>query len=123
MRYRFCVLMGALFVGVALVSGSAQSGFFDGNDLYRNCTSDQTVLKRGFCNGYAAAVVDMMIAHQQIGGDFHGYSVCIPENVKLQQVSDIVLNFLRSNPVFRHQSGARLAAQAISQAWPCSEEN
>jgi len=120
MKYRSRVLTGAFLAGAVLFSGSAQSGFFDGNDLYRNCTSEQTILKRGFCNGYAAAVVDMMIALQQVGGDFYGHSACIPENVKLQQVSDIVLNYLKSNPVFRHQAGAWLAAQAISQAWPCS---
>lgn len=88
-------------------------GFINGNDLYRECSSD-SAFKEGICLGYIAAISDAM-------EDVYisGFRACYPTGVTTGQVTDIVRSFLKNNPAERHYRADGVVAQALSEAFPC----
>jgi hypothetical protein len=97
----------------ALVSDArAQDGrTFDGNWLLRVCGSQQT---RERCLGYVSGVADGIAGAAP-------RTFCIPEHVTLNQVVDVVMNWLRRFPQMRQDASADVIVNvAISDAWPCT---
>jgi Rap1a immunity proteins len=93
----------------------------DGNNLYTDCTAATTKVPTeqwslvGTCIGYVTAVTDAMFA----GNSVNGFKACIPVNVDMNQIVDVVKNFIRDNPEKRHLVAVGLVAAALARAFPC----
>jgi|HubBroStandDraft_2_1064218.scaffolds.fasta_scaffold48379_5 hypothetical protein len=97
--------------------------FFTGNDLLRHCEhSDASSSAR--CMGYIVGAVDM-IGGLQSSSDRSGdemwrfRSVCFPKQMDVNQVTDVVVKFLKENPEKRHQPASMLITIALIKAWGC----
>jgi hypothetical protein len=65
------------------------------------------------CLGFLTGVADTLTALKV---------VCMTPSVTVEQLKDIVMNFLSAHPESRHFSGAVQAAAALKQAFPCKEQ-
>ena len=114
MRRNLKVLAMVGVMGWASVSDARAQDvrrFYDGNWLFRICGSQQT---RERCLGYVAGAADGIA-----GGAPRTF--CIPERVTLNQVVDVVMNWLRRFPQMRQEATADVIVNvAISEAWPCT---
>jgi hypothetical protein len=88
---------------------SAFAQFWDGNELYEDCTA-QSATDWGVCHGYVIGLADARI----IDG-----TICVPNGVEVRQVVDIVVQYLREHPESRHIAAERLAEGALKRAFPC----
>jgi hypothetical protein len=100
----------------ALALATATTQFFSGNDLYRFCLSANAA-DRAFCNGFVSAVADTertidtrkpFVQH-----------ICMDNAVEIDQVRDVVVQFLVENPEGRDFSAASIASVALERAFPC----
>jgi len=127
---RFLYLYGA----IAFPTG-VNAEPLDGIQLYSTCKSEG-IVETSFCVGYIIGAVEGLkygafMAANRINEDepadtayldgfanfFLGY--CIPHNANNQQVSDVVITYLRNNPSNRHNSARALISEAFRNAFPC----
>lgn len=90
----------------------AARAFESGNELLQDCTRQVQSL----CLGYIEAVSDALS-----GNSVNGYEACIPLEVTVGQLQDIVVQYLRQDPRDRHLGAIGLVAHAISNAFPCRQ--
>src|SRR6267154_762115 len=85
----------------------AEATFSDGSQLYESCvsaTASALEFQRGYCVGFVegtASTTDM---------------ACFPAGVKLRQVIDVVIDYLREHPENRQGAANRIVQIAISKA-------
>jgi hypothetical protein len=106
-------VVALLVILVCAADARAQDArrFYDGNWLFRVCGSQQT---RERCLGYVAGAADGIAGTAP-------RAFCIPERVTLNQVVDVVMNWLRRFPQVRQDATADVIVNiAISDAWPCA---
>jgi hypothetical protein len=104
--------MKHIITALALVaSTTASAQFFNGNDLFNHMT-DEAPIKRMLAMGYIAGASDFS------QGDFH----CTPASVSLGQTNDVVMQYLRQDPVNRHRDASVLVVIALAKAWPCAKK-
>ena len=95
-----------------------------GDMLYAHCLSSD-LYARGICLGYVEGVADAGEQEALAGASVTGASTlgiwrwCIPTGTASGQVRDIVVKFLRENPVQRHLAAAGVVASALQHTWPC----
>ena len=95
-----------------------------GDMLYAHCLSSD-LYARGICLGYVEGVADAGEQEVLAGASVSGGSTlgiwrwCIPTGTASGQVRDIVVKFLRENPVQRHLAAAGVVASALQHTWPC----
>ena len=101
----------AALVSVHEVSGATVLASVRGNDLYPNCTIEDTS-----CLAYVTGVADTleMVAP-------HLTNICRPSASTIAQVFDITMSWLADNPAERHRPAAKLVGLALAEAWPCNE--
>ena len=93
----------------------------NGNHLYTDCTATTTkvpteqFLLAGTCIGYITAITDALSS----GNLVNGFKACIPINADMNQIVDVVKNFIRDNPEKRHLVAVGLVAEAFARAFPC----
>jgi hypothetical protein len=93
----------------------------DGNNLYNDCTAATTTVPTeqfllvGTCIGYVTAITDALFA----GNSVNGFKACIPINADINQIVDVVKNYIRDNPEKRHLVAVGLVAAALGRAFPC----
>jgi hypothetical protein len=128
-------LLGILVAG-SLLCSSAHAEFFQGNNIYKYCTSDRAIVVK-----YAAGAIDKSTkdfasiglfwshlfkaveqekldsAMQEAKGAVRGY--CEPNGVNLAQAADVFCKYLKDNPADRHKAASELLDIALSEAWPC----
>jgi uncharacterized protein YqfB (UPF0267 family) len=94
------------------ISAGGRADFDTGNTLYAACTkSDRT-----YCEGYIAAVSDATL---QPLGSVMGFKHCAAAEVTLQQMEDVVTQYLAAHPEQRHLGAISLAAHALAEVFPC----
>jgi len=105
--------------------------FYDGNKLYsmlricaklqiENSSSTNDAHQCGIAYGYLMSAAD---SHTTlVFWDNSSQQFCIPDGVTQNQMGDLVLLYLKSNPAERHKNAASLAMVAFTRAWPCPEE-
>jgi hypothetical protein len=94
---------------VLTMAGTAVGGYYEtGNALHESCSNN----KYGFCLGYAAGIADAAAFYPQP-------FICIPNEVQLGQVRDVIAAYLAEHPETRHEPAYFLANQALRAAWPC----
>ena len=106
------IACGLLFPAVLMWSvnnAAAQVHLKTGNDLYQDCSSGmETPIST--CLGYLMGVYDSLSALNL---------ACPPADVSSTQLKDIVMDYLRSHPETRHESGAIQAGLAVEQTFRC----
>ena len=102
---------------LCLVPQNAGAQFVDGNKLLRWCESSSTSPERLTCVGYIQAVSDTL---DQVSGAI-GVAECIPGGTETGQLRDVVVMYLRANPVIRSKSASGLVIGALIAAWRCSD--
>jgi hypothetical protein len=94
---------GILAVTLALATPAWSESSVNGNLLLRSCsvnadtTSGNEIMRAYTCLGYVLAVVDFLAS-----GNSGRFKACLPANADMNQVMDIVKNFLRDHPEKRH---------------------
>jgi len=69
-----------------------------------------------FCFGFIIGIADVMEDNP-----LDGRSACIPRDASIQQVTEVVIGFLESNPDIRDFTGESLTVQALSDKFPCAK--
>lgn len=99
-------------------SAVAYNAFFSGNNLLELCNDPSM---EGACLEYVAGVADVLSILVEDGSSLNGFRPCVPvAGVKVSQLSDIVVRYLRTHPEERHLTAASLVAKALSLAFPCA---
>lgn len=91
----------------------ARAVYLDGNELYSNCLREGTMFE-AHCGGFITGVADAMGGLSPLQG-----LACIPENVTLAQLSDVVVKWLEDNPGQRHFTAVSLVASILTETFPC----
>jgi hypothetical protein len=95
----------SLSIAVSLL-GSGETlcqGFWDGNDLYKYCGSENMPDKT-VCTAYVVGAVDVFVASRKL---------CFPKNFIIKEAADIVINYLRDHPEGRHYAAVSEIAMAL----------
>jgi hypothetical protein len=88
--------------------------FVSGNQLLELCNGSMAQ-----CQAYVAGAVDAMSTAGAITGTFAEFRICMPHDVVLGQLVDVILNDLRAHPEILQLNAASEAAYALQQAFPC----
>lgn len=99
------------------------AGFYTGNDLREwsmalsraNSGNYNTIEQSAYASlfqGYVAGIFD---ATQDI-------VVCPPDNIRLIQLTDIVTNYVNSNPEKRTMPANHIVIESMSSAFPCKNQ-
>lgn len=84
-----------------------------GSGLYTLCASSSNI-DYGMCAGYVRAVADLMLT-EPVGGQ----RACAFDLVRIQQMIDIVRNYLDQTPDALENSARMATAKALARAFPC----
>lgn len=116
----------------SLAASDAHAAFYDGNVLYQFCNTDRNVVA-AYVGGWAdkrnsdgrtitSGIMATMTQQQAtkltvavLGNQ------CVPDGVRLSQLTDIVCKYLEENPGFRQYDGDWQIVDAINQAFPCKQ--
>jgi hypothetical protein len=93
--------------------GSSSHGYLNGNKLYENCTSSDSL----FCSGYVMGVSDALKLNALKLNLFYS-----PSSVTAHQELAVVVKYLRDHPETRHYSAASDIGVALAMAFPCKEQ-
>jgi len=98
----------AALITLALVAGSAQAEFMDGNMLLQRLggTHGEQMMALGYVIGVSDAL--------------HHVVHCAPVNVTSGQMRDMVTNYLSNVPAERHLVANVLVARVLRSTWPCA---
>lgn len=101
--------MKRLLILAALLAGSAHAEFKTGNKLLSQINGDLADYANAV--GYVTGVYDTLqsITH------------CPPGGVTAGQITDMVKNYLETNPEMRHNTADRIIGAVLKRAWPCAE--
>lgn len=102
----------ALMVNAVPLAAEA-GGFWTGNKLLSCCESTGSFYVD--CRGYVTGVAETLAAGASVGG----LGVCFPKSDSSQNVTEIVVTYLRRNPDDCHNAAAGLVAEALAEAFPC----
>ena len=101
--------MKQLILAVALCATAAHATYYDGNELLNRLNSEDSG-NRMLALGFIAGVSD------STRGRFH----CIPNNVQLGQIRDMVRNYLTNTPAERHFSAHSIVREILREVFPCN---
>jgi hypothetical protein len=91
---------------------------FDGNALLRSCNEPVASFGYGFCAGYVLGIVQMLKAENSEGSSYY-WKACLPQDVPLDHLVDVVKKGLNDYPEKRHQHPAVLILATFAIAFPC----
>ena len=108
------IALALVFCAVTVMSWPASSDFYTGNDLYEWCGS---AADQGLCLGYVGGAYD---AHQMhLNNRQDKKRLCVPGAVSLQQIVNVVKQYLVEHPEKRHFIAPMIVGLAAAEAWPC----
>ena len=86
-----------------------QKAFKTGNDLKAECFSANAAIELA-CKGFIVGVTDA-----------RGDVICLPANVSVQQITDVVKKYLDDNPTVLHYSAHSIIRRVLSSTFPCQK--
>ncbi|WP_139816213.1 Rap1a/Tai family immunity protein [Planktotalea arctica] len=105
-----------------------------GNEIFAACSSEK-IFEQTFCLGHiigswegitlGASLVQMQASDgngtAQEATEFarKALDICFPDNLANKQVTDIVMNYMRTHPQSRHHSARMLVWLSMGEAFPC----
>jgi hypothetical protein len=106
-----------ILTALLTATGTSDAGatVITGNELYAQCTDVTPPYNIFLCYGYIAGVADAME-----GSPINLFSACIPIDVTVPQLHDIVVRSLYEHAGERHVAAKGLVAEALSKAFPCA---
>lgn len=113
-----------LIAQIAVAQPALAGGYVNGNLLYQYCNSSEGTATyyqhQTFCSAYIAGVADTFERLRSLTQSERGHSasICIPANVTVGQMKDIVFRYLSANPQHRHYAASDLVVIAIVDAFP-----
>ena len=110
MRLRVLVVAAGLLWPASVFSQIGPSSFVSGSDLYEECTNPTDSAKHIHCTGYVTGIADSLN---------NDGSVCLPANVTIQQIEDVIVSYLREKPRYWQISASALAGTALRTAFRC----
>lgn len=112
------VLVMLVGVGYFMVPATpAESAYMTGDLLLRKCATKED--ERGFsCRGYIAGVIDYHRLVRSLG-TAPSVDFCIPSGTNMDIVTEVVIEYLASNPQHEDFIAAPAVAMALYQAFPC----
>ena len=132
MTHSFLVRAGMILALAALPIAPANAqprDFQDGNSIYAICGSQEHVngmrclaFLKGFIVGTSAASLHFAVG-TSAAETGRPLPFCLPENVTLGQLRDVIVNDLRRLPHIRHQSAQPLLMVILENAFPCRRSN
>jgi hypothetical protein len=105
-----------MLVAMTAASAGAKADFRDGNELYAECTGDNS--KQLICIGYVMAIADAARAPNAVGAS--GFTVCELDDVTVKQMFGVVTQYLSAHSEKRPHAAFSLVAAALAEAFPCS---
>lgn len=114
---RFAQVFALVAALMILFAQPSAAGWMSGNELLQSCEETNEAIKYqqlARCMGYIMGVADTMSADNSVNGFRAKFTV----GITVQQITDVVLKFLREHPEDRHYSANGLVAQALSEAFP-----
>jgi len=118
-RRLFRRAIAASLVSGLLFPGIVAAQWLDGNNLLRVCeTSGKFEFHPGVCSGYLMGALDLEEALAN-NGLLKEPLFCMPEDVDISQLTDIVMKYLNEHPESRHESAGKLEINALQEAFPC----
>jgi hypothetical protein len=97
--------MAFLSISTSVESKERIVFFYTGSELLEQCSS-QSQIKKGHCEGFIIGVFDSI-------------TVCGALNIKMSQVSEVAISFLREIPKIQHYEASILVKAALEEAFPC----
>jgi hypothetical protein len=113
-------LMCGVFLAGALHAPPAQAGIYlSGSDLFADCSvpKDNPVYfsRTERCTGFITGVVDATEGLRSL----QSKPYCVPAEVTLGQLNDVVLRYMQANPANRSLAASALVIAAVSDAYGC----
>lgn len=105
------VIAGALLGLSIAMADPAHAGFNDGNRALSRCTSTQDH-DISYCLGLIAGLTDGVL-------DSTTNVICLPQNVTIGQLRDVLLRHLANNPESRHVGAGAIMFVSLITAFPC----
>lgn len=107
-------LIYVFFIYLSIVSNQNHSlaAYMTGNDLYKYCKAETSGLK-SLCAGFVSGVSDAFTMMSD------GKGICVPKRVTVNQLIDIVVNYLEDNPGKRHHEASTAIFVALATEFPC----
>lgn len=102
--------MKKIIIIAALMCGSAQAEFMDGNKLLSDLQSSDSG-DRMFAMGYITGIADSARSN----------TFCPHPNVTIGQMRDAVRQHLDGAPTLRHYSADIIVNYVLKQGWPCKK--
>lgn len=98
-----------LLLVAALLCGSAQAEFKDGNSLLSDMNSSS--MNQMNALGYVTGVADALMR----------ITYCPPQSINAGQVYDMIKQYLEQFPANRHNTADRIIGHVLKSAWPCAQ--
>lgn len=108
--WKWAAIVAWCVVFVVLGMPKAHAQFMTGNKLLERMNG--SLQERAYAGGYVIGV------HDAWRGEFG----CSPNDATAGQVSDVVRQFLETNPQHRHQSAEIIIGAALHSTWPCPKK-
>jgi len=110
----------AILLAGALHAPPAMAGLYiTGNDLYADCSVPKEnpvyYSRTERCTGYITGVVDATEGTRQL----QGRPFCVPDNITLGQITEVVLNYLQTHGDTRGLNASALVIAALAENWHC----
>jgi hypothetical protein len=111
---------GILLLG-ALHAPPAEAGIYlSGTDLFADCSVPKEnpvyFSRTERCTGFIAGVVDATEGIRSL----QGKPYCIPEDVTLGQLNEVVLAYMQNNPANRSLAASALVIAAVGNTYSCT---
>lgn len=103
-----------------VMAGPSWAAFYDGNDLYKEC-SEAKILAFGYVTGLIDSAEALHFRHESRNMDKRSAlkPFCIPPEATVGQVTDVMCKFLGNHPEQRHRPASLLVPEAFERAFPC----
>lgn len=114
MRGRVLLGLAALLMsGAAARAGVGDVGYVSGNQLYHWCSGDAG--DQQTCIAYLAGLADAQTDRMAYGNA----AFCVPAGVTLEQLREVVSDYLRAQAAYRQMSATVLATLALNRVYTC----
>ncbi len=104
------VCAAGLCAALAWTDPAVAQGSHNGHYLHNLCRNS-----RAACQGYVAAVVDVMSSLAYL----HGFRACVPQGVNDAQMAEVVARWLAAHARMRGDRADILVARSLAEAFPC----
>jgi hypothetical protein len=116
------LLLVLAFFHTMLMPLSANAGAFKSGYTFMQKCNSAKAQDWGICLGYVQGVADSLENIKQWGVVLAQGSACFPEQVKGEQLRDVIVMYMVDNPKTLPFSAAGTSIKALVAAYPCGNK-